>query len=148
MESSKANLKRIRWFSGENQFYVDKEDETTIAKEYNEQEAFSFKSFFGVVPKIFKKKYICITPWIWLIIFSLNLVYNGVIFTLPLTVAQINYPGNKGFYELALSDAGELIAIIPSAIIIEIAFFGRKRSLAGSFLLGGAFLIGSYFTTG
>jgi len=67
---------------------------------------------------------------------------------LPLTVAAINYPGNKGFYEMAISDSGELAAVIPCAIVVEIAFFGRKRSLMGCYAIAGSILIGSYFTTG
>lgn len=95
----------------------------------------------STVKELFKGNNKRITPFIWLNWFAQTLTYYGITYILPTTLSNLNLSdGTDGndVSSVIYSCLFELPSVIIAAIIVDVKYFGRRNSLALSFLFGGA----------
>lgn len=89
---------------------------------------------------LFKGKYSCITPILWIVWFSDVFIYYGLIFMVPYTISRMNNAkGDEGSAEdiadLYWGSLAELPAVLFTWVIADTPAFGRRKSLIFSFLM-------------
>ena len=95
---------------------------------------------------LFKGEYLTITPIVWYNWFVNTLTFYGVTYLLPLTLSKLNQdtttqeeqPTNP--YDVGsviYSCLSELPTVFVAAFVVDLKYFGRKNSMAISFLIGG-----------
>ena len=75
-----------------------------------------------------------------------NLIYYGIIFTVPMTLVKVKIKTNsEDFVSLIILGLVQIPAVLISAYSVDIKILGRKNSMVISFLLCGICLILVFF---
>lgn len=97
---------------------------------------------------LFKGQYLTITPLVWYNWFVNTLTFYGVTYLLPLTLSKLNQGGETSSqadpYDVShviFSTLSELPTVFVAAFVVDMKGFGRKNSMALSFVIGGILCI-------
>jgi hypothetical protein len=91
-----------------------------------------------------------VSPFVWLNWFTISLTFFGITYLLPTTYLLLDKQKAVVDQKQSVSDLiypvlMEIPSMFVAAAIVDVKGFGRKNSLAGTFLLGGFFCLLSYF---
>ena len=99
------------------------------------------------VKTLFAPKYSRITSILWVMWFTLNFTFYGMLFILPFILSKLemnNSSGTGGLDGLLYTIAGEVPSIVIAMYIVEKEFFGRKGTIVYSNVLATATFLLAY----
>ena len=106
----------------------------------------------GNILDLFSPKYRKITLLLWVVMFILSFIYLGSIYIFPLILQQIfllkkSQKINKRFFFLTNSIPVilEMVSLFLTSIIVEMSYFGRRKTTLFSFIFLGICFLLSFF---
>lgn len=78
---------------------------------------------------LFQGDYKIITPLLWIVWFSTNFLYYGIVFILPLTLDKFEINTNETFQSLLIVNSAEFVTSFVNMFIIDLNKIGRKYTI-------------------
>jgi MFS family permease len=139
-------MKKMCLENKKSDYLMTAEEEKQIIMTYEntrlKREQSNEKQEVGSVRDLFTAKYARITIPVWFNWFTNALTYNGVTYILPTILSELNQGGGNNDNDYTVSSIIfscllELPNVFVAAAIVDSKYFGRKNSMAISFLCGG-----------
>jgi len=89
-----------------------------------------------------------VTILLWIMWFIVSFSNTGIILALPSTLSKAHIDVTEDLAEVGIAEVGQFAAMIVCYFVIDNVIFGRKKSLAASYLFAAATCLVAFFARG